>query len=841
MTSTLFPFQTDALEKLRSFCKKAKRDYEDDNETTIITLAAPTGAGKTIIMSGLMEKILCGDENNVKEDDSVFVWLSDDPELNEQSLHKVEHETMYNLPLDSLEIIKEDSFDKEVLKDGKIYFLNIQKLSKSSNLTKSKDGREHTIWETLQNTIEQKGNRLYFIIDEAHRGTQRADTNTANSIMQKFIFGSPNDKLDKMPIVIGMSATISRFNELIKDSGSTKRSHEIKAEDVRNSGLLKEEINISYPGDNQLQRGMAILKYATREWKEKCLHWEAYCQKEKEPTIYPVMVIQIENGHGDHISETDLNECLRTVEEELGRSLYDGEVAHSFGEPKTELTINNLKVPYIEPSRIDENKKVRIVFFKESLSTGWDCPRAETMMSFRAANDYTYIAQLMGRMVRTPLHRRIEGDESLNNVHLFLPNYNSDNVQRVIEALSSNDGEGIPTKIKKSAVGSSEEQELHVAEDKREVFEWLNNLQLTTYVISKYRVSNYLTSLFNLAYLAANTQGVDPDAAVRVSSAIATQIRRYIERMQAEGIYNKKVEEVRQFMLTESKMDYMKGNKLKDSSELVLELTDYDIEREFARADAKLKNAGKRYTREFFDKAEMTDLMIDVILFVKSEDCMTELDKYAKNTFYQYKRDYRKVLSKYSESVKSKYDKCTREGEEVSDHSWMIPSTIYLPKGEESIDEHLFVDQEGKATFSLNTWEQQIIEDAKKDPYFVCWLRNQDRKPWSICLTYEMNGKMHPFYPDFVIVRKDDNGGYLLDLIEPHWKDEDNVPKAKVMAKYVENEDGNVERFEMTRVYDNQMLHLDFADPTISHRLADATKYNDDFLDDLFKEYGIIR
>ena len=841
MTSTLFPFQTEALEKLRSFCKKAKRDYEDDNETTIITLAAPTGAGKTIIMSGLMEKILCGDENNVKEDDSVFVWLSDDPELNEQSLHKVEHETMYNLPLDSLEIIKEDSFDTEVLKDGKIYFLNIQKLSKSSNLTKSKDGREHTIWETLQNTIEQKGNRLYFIIDEAHRGTQRADTNTANSIMQKFIFGSPNDKLDKMPIVIGMSATISRFNELIKDSGSTKRSHEIKAEDVRNSGLLKEEINISYPGDNQLQRGMAILKYATREWKEKCLHWEAYCQKEKEPTVYPVMVIQVENGHGDHISETDLNECLRTVEEELGRSLYDGEVAHSFGEPKTELTINNLKVPYIEPSRINENKKVRIVFFKESLSTGWDCPRAETMMSFRAANDYTYIAQLMGRMVRTPLHRRIEGDESLNNVHLFLPNYNSDNVQRVIEALSSNDGEGIPTKIKKSAVGSSEEQELHVAEDKREVFEWLNNLQLTTYVISKYRVSNYLTSLFNLAYLAANTQGVDPDAAVRVSSAIATQIRRYIERMQAEGIYNKKVEEVRQFMLTESKMDYMKGNKLKDSSELVLELTDYDIEREFARADAKLKNAGKRYTREFFDKAEMTDLMIDVILFVKSEDCMTELDKYAKNTFYQYKRDYRKVLSKYSESVKSKYDKCTREGEEVSDHSWMIPSTIYLPKGEESIDEHLFVDQEGKATFSLNTWEQQIIEDAKKDPYFVCWLRNQDRKPWSICLTYEMNGKMHPFYPDFVIVRKDDNGGYLLDLIEPHWKDEDNVPKAKVMAKYVENEDGNVERFEMTRVYDNQMLHLDFADPTISHRLADATKYNDDFLDDLFKEYGIIR
>lgn len=511
------------------------------------------------------------------------------------------------------------------------------------------------------------------------------------------------------------------------------------------------------------------------------------------------------------------------------------------GEPKTDLTINGLKVPYVEPSRIDESKKVRIVFFKESLSTGWDCPRAETMMSFRAANDYTYIAQLMGRMVRTPLHRRIEGDESLNNVHLFLPNYNSDNVQKVIDALSSNDGEGIPTKIKKSAVGASEEQELHVAEDKKEVYRWLNNLQLTTFVISKYRVSNYLTSLFNLAYLAANTQGVDPEAAVRITSQIATMIRSYIERLKAEGSYNNKVEEVRRFMLTESKMEYLKGSKLKDSSELILELTDYDIEREFARADAKLKNAGKRYTRDYFDKAEMTDLMIDVILYTQSEDCMSELDKYAKTTFYQYKHEYRKVLSKYSENVKSKYDKCTREGEEVSDHSWMLPSTIYLPKGEEIIDGHLFVDQNGIATFALNSWEQQIIKDAKKDPNFVCWLRNHDRKPWSLCLTYEMDGKVHPFYPDFIIVRKDSNGGYLLDIVEPHWKDEDNIPKAKAMAKYTEGEDGNVERFEMTRVYDGKMLRLDFADATISHRLTDATKYNDDFLDDLFKEYGIIR
>ena len=56
--------------------------------------------------------------------------------------------------------------------------------------------------------------------------------------------------------------------------------------------------------------------------------------------------------------------------------------------------------------------------------------------------------------------------------------------------------------------------------------------------------------------------------------------------------------------ISESKMEYLTENKLKDASNLVLELTDYDIEREFARADSKLKNAGLRYVRENYDEED---------------------------------------------------------------------------------------------------------------------------------------------------------------------------------------------------------------------------------------------
>lgn len=94
---------------------------------------------------------------------------------------------------------------------------------------------------------------------------------------------------------------------------------------------------------------------------------------------------------------------LAKIEERTGFKLENGQVVHTFGGTTASLTVNGFEVRYEEPSRIADDRNIRVVFFKENLSTGWDCPRAETMMSFKHANDATYIAQLLGRMVRTPM------------------------------------------------------------------------------------------------------------------------------------------------------------------------------------------------------------------------------------------------------------------------------------------------------------------------------------------------------------------------------------------------------------------------------------------------------
>lgn len=466
MKVSLFPFQQKTLKNLRMKVDEAMGSYVRTHTPQVISFTAPTGAGKTIIMSSLIENIYFGDEQFSENAEAIFIWLSDSPELNEQSKLKID------LKADKITIgrtitINDADFNQEILEDGCIYFLNTQKLGKSSNLTKYRDKRQYTIWDTFRNTVEEKANQLYFIIDEAHRGMQDKDAALATTIMQKFLKGSEKDNLPPMPVVIGISATPSRFNALVEGTSSTIHKVIVTADEVRASGLLKERIVITYSEESSVNKEMAVLQAATDEWKNKWEHWEQYCNEQNHAQVNPIFVIQIENGTSTEISKTDLNNCLKIIEDRIGYKFDKGEVVHTFGNTDSSVNIAELEVLYVEPSRINDDKKIKVVFFKENLSTGWDCPRAETMMSFRRAKDSTYIAQLLGRMVRTPMQMSIQVDESLNDVHLFLPNFDKETVDNVVDALQSAEGGEIPTDIGNESIENKRYEQLTIKPQNR--------------------------------------------------------------------------------------------------------------------------------------------------------------------------------------------------------------------------------------------------------------------------------------------------------------------------------------------------------------------------------------
>ena len=432
MNVELFPFQMLAVQELRRKASSALRSYKETSSPQVISLQAPTGSGKTIIMASFIEDVFYGTEDFVEKPKAVFVWLSDSPQLNDQSKDKFLKSD--KIRFNQCITVTEDSFDQETFDDGKIYFLNTQKIGKAGNLSHKGDDRNYTIWETIENTAKQKSDRFFIIIDEAHRGMLGTKAGQATSIMQKFLIGDNDLGVSPVPLAIGVSATPARFNTLFGNTTSTLNFVRVSAAQVRDSGLLKERIVITYPDDTQRNNDMAVLDAAVDEWMSKALHWKMYCDKEHAKMVNPVFVIQVRSGSNGKISDTNLEDIIEKIEAKIKRRFETGEIVHTFGDQGT-ITINNLAINHIEPNDIVDDKRVKVVLFKENLSTGWDCPRAETMMSFRTAEDVTYIAQLLGRMVRTPLQTRIKVDETLNEVRMFLPYFNKENVENVVKEL----------------------------------------------------------------------------------------------------------------------------------------------------------------------------------------------------------------------------------------------------------------------------------------------------------------------------------------------------------------------------------------------------------------------
>jgi hypothetical protein len=92
---------------------------------------------------------------------------------------------------------------------------------------------------------------------------------------------------------------------------------------------------------------------------------------------------------GNVLTHTPLDDVVRVIERQSG-TLAVNEIVHCF-QDSNEISAAGRIIRKQEASRIQESPDVKVVLFKRALSTGWDCPRAEVMMSFRRAQDSLWI------------------------------------------------------------------------------------------------------------------------------------------------------------------------------------------------------------------------------------------------------------------------------------------------------------------------------------------------------------------------------------------------------------------------------------------------------------------
>ena len=830
MRIPLFDFQEDAKTKLIEKIKVSRTLQAMNQGQQIITLSAPTGAGKTIIMTSLFEDILFGTDNIEAQPDAIFVWLSDMPDLNEQSKRKIESKSDM---IRTNQLISIDSnFQAECLEPGNVYFLNTQKLGNDKLLTHRSNQRQFTIWETLTNTATQYPNQLYVVIDEAHRGmniTSRAEK-TANSIMQKFIIGSVEDSLCAMPLIIGITATPQRFQRMITETTATKHSVVVSSNDVIASGLLKDRVIIHCP-EIAINAEITMFQEAVTAWKKMTCEWEKYCTTEQEHMVKPILVVQVNDRTDSVATTTDINTCLDTLEEELGRPLEIGEIVHTFND---ESTLNGFSVPIlkIDPSKIEEEEKILLVFFKMNLSTGWDCPRAEVMMSFRSAQDHTYIAQLLGRMVRTPLAHRIELNAALNAVHLFLPFFDQNTVSEVVRAFKE-DENAAPTEA-----GLAPELVTLVRNPVFEdVFDHMNDL--VTYRVDGIRKESNLRRLDKLkAYITVDgiNRAVDRDVRRKMSQKLKDEL----VRIKNSADYETVVASITGINLKTLEVDLPTNQVVADSAQNI-SVAQTDTEVLYKKAEKTIGDyIAMQYRIENSTRDDM-EVKIELIVLASDVTAMDNLELYAGVLFDDTYNGNRRAIQTLRSADREKYERLVSSGNNATPLQWRAPFSISFNCSSTSseYEKHLFVDDSGICKTSLNPWEDGVIREEFSRQDFVAWLRNLDRKNWSIEIPYKVAGINKPMYPDMLIVRQDAHG-YIFDILEPHDSSRaDNYPKAKGLAEFAQTNSNAYGRIQLIRKLIgadgvSHFYRLDLTNITVQRRVM-AINSNEE-LDAIFNE-----
>jgi type III restriction enzyme len=419
MRFTLKDYQEEAVRMVLQSLEDARDDYRSKNRKIAFALSAITGAGKTVMAAAVFEALFEGSDDYEVDADptAVVLWVTDDPNLNEQTRYRI-MEASDKLTATRLKIINE-SFDLEKLDASKVYFLNRQKLTGKTFITTS-NKRTFTLWDTIKNTIDDSRRTLYLVLDEAHRGVKTSgngEEKDRSTTILRLING--HNGIPAAPIVLGISATVERFTTAMAGSQDRTLLPNVEVDNARvqESGLLKDTIVLDLPAETGAFTTV-LAREAANSARNISEVWAAYSQKEgiAEPVV-PLLVVQVPNTP----TKTDIVALLDAIYS-AWPELPENSVANVFGEHAHEV-YGKWQVPYVAPQDIQDATHIRVLLAKDAISTGWDCPRAETLMSLRPANDRTHITQLMGRMVRTPLARRVDSDERLNAVTCFLPHF----------------------------------------------------------------------------------------------------------------------------------------------------------------------------------------------------------------------------------------------------------------------------------------------------------------------------------------------------------------------------------------------------------------------------------
>ena len=851
MKFTLKDYQEDAVKDVLDRIDDARDRWHRKSKKSAFSLSATTGSGKTVMAAAAIEALFFGNDEYDFEPDpgAVVIWFSDDPSLNEQSKWRLQ-QASDKLTVSDL-VTVENTFGRAQFEPGKVYFLNTQKLSRKSLLVRGHDAddsdielddqqlpimpdaRAHTIYDTIRNTIEDPDLTLYLVLDEAHRGMRDGGLVTATgrpTIVRNLING--NGSVPGIPIVWGISATAQRFNQAIEgmQGHDTLRAVQVDSQKVQDSGLIKDTIDLDVPtevGDF----ATALLKRGTLKLRDISKAWADYAEQQEEPqAVQPLMVLQVPNN-------PDANEIASWLDVvfDAWPELPQDCIANVFGEHKLEK-FGKYDAPYISPERVQQSDDVRILLAKDAISTGWDCPRAEVMVSFRSATDKTHITQLLGRMVRTPLARRIPGNDRLNAVVCLLPRFNKEAVEAVVTALMTGGEAGDDLPLRRVLINPIEVlPNPAVPED---IWEKLVALPSQSLPKKQTRPIKRLTALAH--ELAVD--GLLPGAGRKAHAAMHKLLD------EAQTKYAMRINDAREAVLTieGTTLTANTQTQAKTFNDFVLAADYAVIEDAYKRATRTISpDLARTYAEHLASKDENAEdedeALIDAHTTIAAIGLIgsikDELEAAAEALARQWLGEFRDPIRKLRDERQEAYRVIREMSADPLDvdlarpHSSIQPTTAKEVNGTEAAlpryEKHLLCDSEGKFPIAFDaSWEKTVLESEMARGGCEAWYRNPARASQdSLGIVYDDAGEAKIVRPDFIFFVRTGEGTIVADIVDPHGHHlADSLPKLRGLSKYAEANASLFRRIEAVAKIGDRYRMLDLTKLEVREAVSEAVK-----------------